>query len=99
VRVAPLVTAQAAASSVRLGHAVTILGSVRPNLAGHQVVLQHWWRGVWRDIATTTLGPRSGYSFSVRPTLAGPHAYRVRRPSGPLRAAGTSPEVLVSVTA
>jgi Fibronectin type III domain len=97
VQVRQQVTAALSASSITLGHSVTIKGSVAPNHAGQSVSLQYYYSGAWHTVKTATLTSTSTYSFSYWPGSAGIRSLRVYRPADADHAAGTSPTMKLTI--
>jgi hypothetical protein len=92
------VTAVASASNATVGSKFSIHGAVAPHARGSKVQLQVMKPGssTWTKLATATLNASSKYSFTVQPGTAGDAHYRVLKPAGAGRGAGSSPVRLVT---
>jgi type VII secretion-associated serine protease mycosin len=91
VTVATRVTGALSRTSLPLGGAVTLSGSVAPSHAGQTVYLQRHVGGSWKNVTSKRLSTSSGYSFSIKPTARGTYTYRVYKPADADHAAGYSP--------
>jgi hypothetical protein len=92
------VTAHPSATSVPLGHAVTLSGSVAAARPGQQVVVERFVSGAWREVAKGTLSASSTYAVAVTPSTRGAWTFRVVKPGDAILAVGISPTVSVAVT-
>jgi hypothetical protein len=91
VLVRPIVRAALSATSVRLGHSVTLSGQVAPGLGGRVVYRQGYYSGSWH---TST----SRYAFVIRPTVRTTDIYRVYIPASARLTAAASANLKLTVT-
>jgi hypothetical protein len=84
---------------ITVGRSATVHGYVRPKQPGQYVYLQRRVGSTrWVSLAKHRLGPRSQFSFTIRPSHTGTRIYRVVDPStrrGP--ATSTSARVVLHV--
>jgi hypothetical protein len=97
VRVAPAITMRGTQQATRIGGTASFIGRVSPPHPGYMVVLQQAGPAGWRKVSSKRLGSRSHFRFTVAPNRRGEFLYRVRRPSDPHHAAGTSDLVSLRV--
>ncbi|HEX3901131.1 MAG TPA: fibronectin type III domain-containing protein [Mycobacteriales bacterium] len=107
IYVRQVVTASLTSHRTAAGGSVQIYGTVAPNEAGQQVVLQRLRQGRWVDTpATATIhrqklpsgGVELGYVVSVPTVDHGTFRYRVSRPETKDNFSGTSGELTLHVT-
>ncbi len=97
-RVAALVDMSASTTTAVTGQPVTFTGSVTPNHAGEQVILQEQDNaGNWRELKSGRLDGGSNYSTTYRWRFAGDHTVRVLFPRDIRNIAGTANPVTVAV--
>jgi hypothetical protein len=63
-------------STIRNGHTTTASGKGSPAAKGRKVELQVERSGLWYTVATTREGNGGKFSFTIKGTSAGAHAYR-----------------------
>jgi len=65
VKVKPIVSIRASATTIKSGGSVRLTGSVQPLHAGQTVLIQRKVAGVWKKISTASLTAKSFYSKSI----------------------------------
>jgi GH25 family lysozyme M1 (1,4-beta-N-acetylmuramidase) len=75
--VKPTVTAALSATTVKHGGHVTLSGSVAPFARGTKVFREGLVNGTWQIWATTTLGRKGQFSFSIHPKAKSVDTYRI----------------------
>ncbi|NHC15000.1 peptidase associated/transthyretin-like domain-containing protein [Motilibacter deserti] len=82
-----VVTARAAAASVRLGRTVNVTGKVTPALG---LQLERLSGRTWRRVAAAYAQNDGTYKVALKPTARGTGTYRVRALTDPYRALGSA---------
>lgn len=99
VGVQDVVSATLSASTIALGDAAQVTGTVTPDHGGHVLYLQQQSSaGQWIDVQTAHLGTRSQFSFSYRPGMAGTLNLRVQITGGPWSIGGISTALPLTVS-
>ncbi len=99
VGVQDVVTATVSASTVAVGDAVKVTGSVTPDHSGHVVYLQvQGPAGHWADVETGSLTPGSTFAFSYTPGQTGAVNLRVQITGGPWNIGALSSVLPVTVS-
>lgn len=92
------VTSAVSTSTIDLGKTFVLSGTVSPNAKGKTVKIQRKYAGgSWTTILTKTLSSTSKYSATIKPSKAGPTAYRVIKAASSSRAQGVSSSRTVNV--
>ncbi|HTW13062.1 MAG TPA: hypothetical protein VME01_09975, partial [Solirubrobacteraceae bacterium] len=99
VGVQDMVTLNASATSVSVGDAVTLSGTVTPDHTGHVFYVQRLnANGNWVDVESGYLTSGSRYSLSYWFGQPGPIQLRVQVPGGPWDVGGVSTAVSITGT-
>ncbi|MFC0623859.1 DUF1906 domain-containing protein [Kribbella deserti] len=98
VGVRPVVTASVTKTTMPLGSALLLYGSVSPAHPGQAVYLQRWVGGKWNHVTVGKLTTKSTYMFTIKPTVRGTYAYRVAKPGDVDHLTTTSPMRTFKVT-
>ena len=95
-----VVTLNQSSDTAVVGGTVTFSGAVTPGKDGHAIFLQRLGRdGAWHDVAQTSVGSGSTYSFTYKFGQAGTDSFRTRIFGGPWNVGAASRVLKVAVSA
>ncbi len=99
VGVQDVVTASASTTTLAVGDAVKVTGTVTPDHSGHVLYLQEQnSAGQWVDVETGHLSPASTFWFNYTPGQAGALNLRVQITGGPWNIGGVSSTMALTVS-
>ncbi len=99
VGVQDVVSASLSASTIAVGDAVKVTGTVTPDHSGHVLYLQEQnAAGQWVDVQTGYLNSGSKFSFSYTPGMAGTLNLRVQITGGPWSIGGISSTMPLTIS-
>ncbi len=94
-----VVTLSASATSVNVGSAEFLTGTISPDKAGHVVDLERMGTdGAFHVIQTRLVNSSSTFEFGLRIGSAGMKIFRVRLPGGTMNVGSTSPPITITAT-
>lgn len=94
-----LVTINTSSDSGQVGGTVTLSGTISPSKPGHAIYLQRLGDDhAWHDVAETTVGSGSTYSFTYQFGQAGTVKLRARIFGGPWNVGAVSPTETIDVS-
>lgn len=99
VGVQDVVTGALSSSTIAVGDAVKVTGTVTPDHAGHALYLQQQnSAGQWVDVDSSYLSSASTFAFSYTPGQTGAFNLRVQITGGPWNIGGVSPTMVLTVS-
>ncbi len=99
VGVQDVVTASASTSTLAVGDAVKVTGTVTPDHSGHALYLQEQnSAGQWVNVETGYLSPASTFSFGYTPGQTGTLNLRVQITGGPWNIGGVSSTMALTIS-
>lgn len=99
VGVQDVVSAALSSSTIAVGDAVKVTGTVTPDHSGHGLYLQEQnSAGQWVDVESGYLSPASTFAFTYTPGQTGTLNLRVQITGGPWNIGGVSPAMALTVS-
>jgi hypothetical protein len=94
-----VVTGALSSSTIAVGDAVKVTGTVTPDHAGHALYLQQQnSAGQWVNVESGYLSPASTFAFTYTPGQTGAFNLRVQITGGPWNIGGVSPTMALTVS-